>query len=118
MANGEIKFEVNINNLYREESMTDLEVGAIRCLIPVKQDGTDDDSRETVFFGHSQLMSPQGMIPLQARLEASSLAEAVEKFPEAMKASMELMIENVRQRQAQQQQDRQAGDSGIIFPGR
>ena len=63
-------------------------------------------------------MSPQGMIPLQARLEASSLAEAIEKFPEAMKASMELMIENVRRRQAEQQQDRQAGDPGIIVPGR
>ncbi len=114
--NQQIDFTININNLYREESITDLKVGSIRCLIPVKSDGTEDESRETIFVGQTQLMSPQGMVPLQAPIQAATLEEAMEKFPEAMKQAMEEMIENARK--MQQEQKRQQDDSRIIMPGR
>ena len=40
-----INFSIDKNNLYREESLTDLKVGSIRRLIPLKSDGNADDRR-------------------------------------------------------------------------
>ncbi len=111
----QIDFTVDAANLYREESITDLKVAAIRKLIPIKADGTEDDSRQTIYVGNSQLMSPEGPIPLQARLEAGNLEEAMAAFPQAMEKAMAEMIEQVREMQRQQKQD---NDSRIITPGR
>ena len=38
------------NSLYREENFTDQKLGAIRKLIPVNSDGSDDKDREVMFF--------------------------------------------------------------------
>jgi hypothetical protein len=54
------KIEFNQNNLYREDSFTDMQVGSIRVLIPVKPDGSEDSSRAALFIGQAQVMSPQG----------------------------------------------------------
>lgn len=110
-----IDFTVDTTNLYREESITDLKVAAIRKLVPIKADGTEDDSRETIYVGNSQLMSAEGPIPLQARLEAATLEEAMAAFPKAMETAMAEMIEQVREMQRKQKQE---NDSRIITPGR
>jgi len=117
MANEQIDFVIDKNNLYRDESITDLKVGAIRCLIPIKTDGTNDESRERLFVGHTQLMSPQGTVPVQASIEAATLEEAMEKFPGAMRKAMEEMVEQARKMHAEQGRQ-QPGDSRIITPGR
>ncbi len=78
-----IDFTVDRSNLYREESITDLKVASIRRLIPVKPDGTEDKSRTPVFIGHTQLMSPEGPLPIQSQLAANSIEEALDAFPEA-----------------------------------
>ncbi|MDY6990880.1 MAG: cytoplasmic protein [Thermodesulfobacteriota bacterium] len=117
MANEQIDFVIDKNNLYRDESITDLKVGAIRCLIPIKTDGTDDESRERLFVGHTQLMSPQGAVPVQASIQAATLEEAMEKFPGAMRQAMEEMIEQAKKMHAEQGRQQQ-GDSRIIMPGR
>ena len=50
---------IDPNNLYREETFTDLTyVTTIRRLTPVKADGSVDESREALFTGMTQLMSP------------------------------------------------------------
>jgi len=116
--NQQLDFAININNLYREESLTDLTVGSIRCFIPIKADGTKDESRETMFVGHTQLMSPQGTVPLQAPIQAARLEEAMKKFPEAMQQAMEEMMERARKMQAEQTHAQQQDDSRIILPGR
>jgi len=119
MNNGqmpEINFTVNVNNLYREESITDLKVASIRHLIPVKQDGSVDTDRKPVFYGHTQLMSPQGPVPLQALLEAETLEEAMAIFPKSMKIAMDQLLEKYQKMADQQQQKK--GDSRIIVPGR
>ena len=54
---------VDINNLYREESYTDMKVATIRCLIPITADGSDDASRPRVYVGQTQLMSQAGPVP-------------------------------------------------------
>lgn len=89
-------------NLYREESYTDLKTGGIRKLVPVKLDGSEDTSRAAIFTGHTQLMSPHGPLPLQGAIEAKTLAEAVEKFPQAMEDAMNKMIEEAQQYQREQ----------------
>lgn len=118
--NGEkIDFILNADELYREESIIDLKVGAIRCLVPVKKNGGEDDNRKTMFFAHTQLMSPQGPVPLQAKLKATTLEEAVEQFPKAMRLAMEAMMEKARSAQSMQGggQPREGG-SPIIMPGK
>ena len=60
----DVDFTIDQNNLYREESITDLKVGSIRRLLPIKADGTDDPGRAPIFMGHSQVMTPEGPLPL------------------------------------------------------
>lgn len=115
----DINFQIDRNNLYREESVTDLKIGSIRRLIPIKADGSADESRPEVFIGNTQLMSPEGPLPIQAFLEAKSLEEAMDVFPDAMKRALSEMIEELREMQKKQQQQRQGrDDSRIIVPGR
>jgi hypothetical protein len=113
-----IDFKVNQSDLYREESITDLKVASIRRMVPITVDGMDDPSRSPVFFGHTQILTPQGPLPLQARLMANNLAEAIAAFPGAMEKEMAQVIEQIRKMQAEEQQQKQANDSRIIVPGR
>jgi hypothetical protein len=85
----EINLNVDRNNLYREDSVTDIKVAAIRRLTPIKADGSNDDSRAPIFMGQTQLMSPSGPVLLQSMLEARTLEEAMDKFPAAMQKEVE-----------------------------
>lgn len=89
-------------NLYREESFTDLKTGGIRKLVPILIDGSEDSSRDAVYTGHTQLMSPHGPLPLQGAIEAKTLEEAVRGFPQAMEDAMNKMIEEAQQQQREQ----------------
>lgn len=113
----DIDFTVDQENLYREVSITDLKVASIRQLIPVKADGTDDNSRSPIFVGNTQLMTPEGPLPLQARLAANNLKEAYAEFPRAMQRALNEMVENIQKFQ-QQQKAKQRDESRIIVPGR
>jgi hypothetical protein len=113
----QVNFSVDKNNLYREESFTDLKVASIRRLIPVNPDGTDDKSRTPIFLGHTQLMSPDGPVPIQSMMEANNLEEALEEFPGAMQQEFVKVVARIREMQ-QQQQTKQKDESRIIVPGR
>lgn len=113
-----IDFNVDRNNLYREEAITDLKVASIRKMTPVTADGKDDPSRSSLFFGHTQILTPHGPMPLQARLMANNLAEAIDAFPRAMEQEMAQMIEQLKKMQAEEEQKKRGGDSRIIVPGR
>ena len=113
-----VEFKFDKNELYREESLTDLKVGAIRCLMPIKIDGSADSGRKTVYVGHTQLMSPNGMVPLQAPLEAASLEEAIDLFPAAMEKAFAEMVEQAKKMQEEHQRQQQQNESRIITPGR
>jgi hypothetical protein len=121
MSNGgheqEIDFTVDKSNLYREESITDLRVASIRRLVPIKIDGTEDDSRPPVYMAHTQLMSPEGPVPLQSALKAVSIEEALEEFPGAMDAALGEMMERLKTMR-EQQRNKPKEDSRIIMPGR
>jgi len=103
--------KVNKDNLYKEETFTDLTFATIRCLTPVKIDGSPDESKERVFTGMTQLMSPNGPIPIQCVIEgAKTLGEALDKLPAAIDKTVKAMIEEAKEMQRQEA-------SRIIVPG-
>ena len=117
----DVDFRIDRSNLYREESFTDLKVGTIKCLTPVKADGSEDKTRKKIFVGNTNVMTPQGPIPIQGMVQAKELQQAVKKFPEAMEAAMDRLIEEAKKYQEQQQAEDsqiQKPDSRIIIPGR
>lgn len=95
-----IDFTVSRDNLYREESFTDIKVAAIRKLTPIKPDGTEDGRRGPIFMGQSQLLTPDGPVMLQSILQANNLEEAMDKFPAAMQSEMDKMINEIQQKKA------------------
>lgn len=113
----QMDFTVDAGNLYREDSITDLKVASIRRMMPITADGKDDPSRSPIYFGHTQIITPQGPLPLQARLMANNLTEAMDAFPAAMDQEMRKMVEQIRQMQ-DAEQNKQKDDSRIIVPGR
>ncbi len=120
-ARSDFDFKVDQQNLYREEGITDMKVASIRRLVPIKPDGSDDSSRSPVFVGSTQLMTPDGPLPLQARLPANTLKEAFEEFPGAMQNALNEMMQRLEQLQQQhqkQQQQQKRESSRIIIPGR
>lgn len=116
----QIDFTVNKDNLYREESVTDLKVASIRCMTPVKADGSEDLSRSRIYYGSTQLMTPEGPLPIQSQLSATSLQEAMDEFPGAMKKALDQTIDRLKQMQQQEQQQQkqqpQQGGSRIYTP--
>ena len=113
--NESIDFSVDLDNLYREESFTDMKTGAIRRLVPIRADGSEDRSRTPVFVGSTQILTPEGPLPVQAALAANNLREAFDAFPYSMQAALNQMIEEL---EAMQQKDKEKNDSRIIVPGR
>jgi hypothetical protein len=113
--NHSIDFTIDTSNLYREEAITDVKVASIRRLVPIHMDGSEDTSRTPIFIGQTELMSPEGPVPLQARLDAGNFSEAVEAFPQAMNQALAEMVEKIREMQRQQSEEKT--DSRIIVPG-
>ena len=83
--------------LYREEIFTDRRAGTIRRLTPVTVDGATDAQRPVLFSGQTQLLTPAGVLPLVFEIEASTLEEALTKFPEGVNAALEQAIEEARE---------------------
>ena len=101
--------KVNIDNLYRQETYTDLGMGTIQCLRPVTPEGADDASRTPIFMGTAQIMTPGGAIPVQSEIQADNLKDACLKFPEAIKAAVDDLVQ-----QAREYERERAG--GIVIP--
>ena len=88
---------IDVASLYREDVFTDRRAGSIRRLTPVKADGTDDASRTVLYSGQTQLLTPGGVLPLGFEIEASSLQDAIAKFPAAVKVALDQAIEEARE---------------------
>ncbi|MEE4601258.1 MAG: cytoplasmic protein [Desulfobacteraceae bacterium] len=111
-----IEFTIDRSNLYLEESFTDLKAGTVKRLKPVRPDGSQDKTRKTVFVGHTSILTPNGPLPIQNVIAAKELQQAIKKFPEAMQAAMEQLMEEVKKYQEQEQSQIQKPDSRIIVP--
>lgn len=91
--------QVDTNNLFKEETFTDLKVGTIRRLTPVTSDGSPDAGRKAVFIAQTQIMSNMGPLPVQYEIDASTMAEAVQKYPAAIKAGIDQLMEDAKELQ-------------------
>lgn len=89
--------QLDAANLYREEIFTDRRAGTIRRLTPVTSDGSPDPSRPVEFSGQTQLLTPAGVLPLSFDLPGSTLAEALAKFSEGVRAAIEQAIDEARE---------------------
>jgi hypothetical protein len=101
---------MDANNLYREEIVTDRKVGTLRMMTPLKTDGTHDTARATLFIGEAQIMTQAGPLPINFEIEAGNLGEAVAKFGEAAKEGVERTVRELQELRRQQQ-------SSIVVPG-
>lgn len=93
---------IDANNLYREELFTDLRLGSIQVLTPVKTDGTKDPTRPVRYVGQTQVLSAAGPLPLNAPIDARTMDEAIEKFPQAIQQAMDRLMEEAREVQRQE----------------
>lgn len=84
-------------NLYREELFTDRRAGTVRRLTPVTASGAPDSSRQVLFSGQTQLLTPAGILPLSFEIPATTLEEALRKFPEGVTAALEQAIDEARE---------------------
>src|SRR5262245_19965804 len=96
-------------NLYREEIITDRQVGTIRILYPVSPSGQADPGRQTLYVGETQVLTPAGMLPIAFEIDAPSLAEAIEKFADGVKEAVERTIREI-------QELRREAASSIVIP--
>lgn len=101
---------MDATSLYREEIYTDRKVGTLRVLLPVKADGTPDALRRTVYQGEAQLMTNMGPLPISFDIDAPTLADAIERYPEATKAGIERAMREI------QEMRRQASSSIVVPP--
>jgi hypothetical protein len=104
------KTKFNQQNLHREEIFSDLTVGSIRQLSPVKQNGEPDKTRPILFVGESQIYTQQGPMPVQFPIDARNLQQAMDKFPEAMEEFVAHLVEQAKEIQRQE-------ESRLIVPG-
>lgn len=110
MAQGQEQVSLDRDNLYREETITDQSIGSIRCLYPVKVDGSEDPSRSVRYVGSTQAMTPMGAMPLTFELEADSLEAALDQFPQGAQQALEEMEQELREMQREQA-------SSLVTPG-
>lgn len=97
--------------LYREEIFSDRKVGTIRCLTPVKVDGSADPTRATLFVGQTQVLTAMGALPLSFEIDATNLEDAVAKFAAGAKGAFERTVREL-------EEYRRQSASSIVIPDR
>lgn len=105
------EIKLDATQLYREDTFTDRRAGTLRRLTPVTANGDEDSSRPVIYEGAASLMTPGGALPLQFPIEAGSLEEALEKFPELAQQNLQDTLEELRKMQREAQ-------SSLVVPGR
>ena len=104
------KIRINQNSLYREEVFTDMTIGSLHQMTPIKINGEIDKQRKIMFIGQTQLITKQGPLPIRFPIDARNLQQAVDKFPESMEVFVNRMIAEAKEIQRQE-------ESRIILPG-
>lgn len=94
--------KIDGENLWKEENYTDLQVGSIRVLTPIKIDGTVDEGRTATYSATTNIMTPGGALPISGEIDATNLAEAVEKFPAAINEAVRKLQEDMVKMQQEQ----------------
>ena len=94
--------KIDGSNLWKEENITDLKVGSIRRLTPIKLDGTVDESRTATYSATTNIMTPSGALPISGEIKATNLEEAVENFSEAITVAIKKLQDDMIKMQQEQ----------------
>jgi hypothetical protein len=100
---------MDADNLYKEEVITDQKVGTIRMMTPITKTGAVDATRAVQYLGQASILTPGGALPLNFDIPAKSLEEAVAGFAAAAQKGIEQAMEEIREYQRQQA-------SSIVIP--
>ena len=92
----------NGKNLWKEENYTDLEVGTIKKLVPINIDGTEDTNRKPTFTAATNIMTPNGALPLTGEINAENLKEAIENFSESINNALNKLQDEMMKMQQDQ----------------
>jgi hypothetical protein len=111
------EIKLDAASLYREEIFTDRRAGTLRRLTPVTADGAVDAARAVLFSGQTQLLTPGGVLPLGFDIEAVTLQEALDRFPEAVKLALDEAIEEAREMRREQASRIVVPDAGAMGAG-
>jgi hypothetical protein len=109
--------KLDATSMYREEVFTDRRAGTVRKLTPVTIDGNVDNARHVLFSGQTQLLTPAGVLPLVFEIDAQTLEEALQKFPEGVKGALEQAIDEAREMRREQASRIVVPDVGGMGPG-
>lgn len=105
------EIKLDRDQLYREETFSDRRAGTIVRLTPVRADGSADNTRDEIYLGQAQMMTPVGTIPLSFQLEGETLDAAIDNFPQAAKVAIEQTLQELKEL-------RREAASGIVVPER
>ncbi len=105
-----VDIRLDTESMYKEEVFTDRKMGSIRIMTPVNKDGSVDADRTVLYVGQAQLMTPMGALPLVFDIEATSLDDALEKYPENAQVALDKTMEELKEMRRQQA-------SSIVMPG-
>ena len=94
--------KMDLNDLWREEVITDRKVGTIRVLTPITAAGAVDAKRAVQYIGQAQILTPAGALPLSFEIPAKTLEDAVVNFSAAAQKGIEHAMEELRQIQREQ----------------
>jgi len=97
--------------LFLAEVFTDRRIGTIRRLTPVKSDGSRDTSKDVVYSGETQVLTPAGPLPISFEIPAASLDEAARAFGALAKEAVERTVKEL------QELRRQAASSIVVPQG-
>ena len=70
-----------------------------------------------LFSGQTQLLTPGGVLPLGFDIEAATLEEALNRFPEAVKLALDEAIEEAREMRREQASRIVVPDAGAMGGG-
>ena len=84
-------------NLYREETFSDMRAASIRRFSPVDADGNADALRPVTYVGETTVVTQMGPLPLSFPIEAESLKDAFEQFPDGVKEALERLNERAKE---------------------
>ena len=96
--------EFNADDLWKEEVITDRTVGSIRVMTPVTADGEDDPNRSVEYYAQTQIMTQAGALPIEGKIDAETLRDAISKFGATAKDALQEMMERMREMQREQAQ--------------
>lgn len=103
--------QMDVANLYREDTYTDRKLGVIRCMTPVNGEGGVDASRPVLYLGQAEIMTNMGPVPINFEIEAKNLAEAAAGFAAAAQQGVERTMQQI------QEMRRQQASQLVVAPG-